>query len=57
MDRVSVSLLATRGLPLGAKGKWYSTYVCSVMLYGSEHTKEGGGRDGFGESGLVGLVG
>ena len=31
-----VSLLAIRGLPLGKKGRLYSTCVRSFMLYGSE---------------------
>ena len=31
-----VPLLACRGLRLGAKGRLYSTYVCSVILDGSE---------------------
>ena len=29
-------LLASRGFPLEAKGRLYSAYVQSVMLYGSE---------------------
>ena len=36
MCRNLVSLLTSRGLPLGAKGRLYSTYVCSVMLSKSE---------------------
>ena len=29
-------MLASRGFPLGAKGRLYSACVCSVMLYGTE---------------------
>ena len=36
MCRNLVPLLTSRGLPLGAKGRLYSTYVCSVMLSESE---------------------
>ena len=31
-----VTLLATRGLPLGEKGRLYSACARSVMLYGTE---------------------
>ena len=36
-------LLASRGLPLGAKGRLYSTCVSSLMPYGNEswQVKEG----------------
>ena len=34
--RDSLPLVASRGLPLGAKGRLYSACVHSVMLYGSE---------------------
>ena len=30
------TLLTSKSLLLGAKGRLYATFVCSVMLYGSE---------------------
>ena len=35
-SRDLVTLLASRGLPLGTKGRLHSACICSVMLCGSE---------------------